>query len=495
MSKHNLFFKKVSQRILSINNSIERYFTNFKNFKDSFKKGDLIKNNRVFFSFSTVVILTLSYFLLPTIYDDNIIKSKIKNQVLKKYNINLKIDNDIRYGLLPKPHFVVKNLPIIYNKKEIGVTKNFKSYIGLTNFFSSSDIEIKDLIFNKTDFYIKKNDLTFFKELLITPPNENNIILKNSNFFFENDEDEILFLNKIKNAKFFYDSMNLENKLISRNEIFNVPYKLVIKNDKFNKEVSAEFDSNKIRLNILNDISYQDKVKKGLLDILFVNKNTELTYQVDNNSILFKTKNNKILNGSLDLKPFYLKADFSYDGISTKNLLTNDSIFIDLIKSEIFNNQNLNANLNLKVKDITNLNELNNLILKIGLNQGTINLSDSKISWKDDLEITMVDGILDYSEDGIFLVGKLVIKANDISNFYKSFQIKKINRIDIESVELDFFYNFNENKFRFDNVKIDKVANDNLDLFIENYNSSNKIFTKKVIFQNFVKNFISAYAG
>ena len=289
--------------------------------------------------------------------------------------------------------------------------------------------------------------------------------------------------------------MNLENKLISRNEIFNVPYKLVIKNDKFNKEVSAEFDSNKIRLNILNDISYQDKVKKGLLDILFVNKNTELTYQVDNNSILFKTKNNKILNGSLDLKPFYLKADFSYDGISTKNLLTNDSIFIDLIKSEIFNNQNLNANLNLKVKDITNLNELNNLILKISLNQGTINLSDSKISWKDDLEITMVDGILDYSEDGIFLVGKLVIKANDISNFYKSFQIKKINRIDIESVELDFFYNFNENKFRFDNVKIDKVANDNLDLFIENYNSSNKIFTKKVIFQNFVKNFISAYAG
>ena len=118
MSKHNFFFKKVSQRILSINNSIERYFTNFKNFKDSFKKGDLIKNNRVFFSFSTVVILTLSYFLLPTIYDDNIIKSKIKNQVLKKYNINLKIDNDVRYGLLPKPHFVVKNLPIVYNKKE-----------------------------------------------------------------------------------------------------------------------------------------------------------------------------------------------------------------------------------------------------------------------------------------------------------------------------------------------------------------------------------------
>ena len=151
--------------------------------------------------------------------------------------------------------------------------------------------------------------------------------------------------------------------------------------------------------------------------------------------------------------------------------------------------------MNLKVKDITNLNELNNLILKIGLNQGTINLSESKINWKDDLEITMVDGILDYSEDGIFLVGKLIIKANDINNFYKSFQIKKTNRIDIENVELDFFYNFNQNKFQFDNVKIDKAANDNLDSFIENYNSSSKVFTKKVIFQNFVKDFINAYAG
>ena len=61
--------------------------------------------------------------------------SQIKNQVYKKYNINLKIIMNIRYGLIPKPHFVVKNLPIILNKKEIGVIKIFKSYIGFTNFF------------------------------------------------------------------------------------------------------------------------------------------------------------------------------------------------------------------------------------------------------------------------------------------------------------------------------------------------------------------------
>ena len=34
-------------------------------------------------------------------------------------------------------------------------------------------------------------------------------------------------------------------------------------------------------------------------------------------------------------------------GLSTKNLFNDDSILYDLIKSEILNNQNLNANLNL----------------------------------------------------------------------------------------------------------------------------------------------------
>lgn len=494
MNKHNQLIKKLKLSILSINNLIERYFTNFKNLKSNFKKGELIKNNRVFFGFSAVVILTLGYFLLPTIYDENIIKSTIKNQVYKKYNINLDVKDNVRYGLIPRPHFVVKDLPIILDKKEIGVIKNFKSYIALNNFFLSKNIEIKDLILNKTDFYLKKNDLIFFEELLMTPPNDNKIVIKNSNIFFQNENDELLFLNKIKNSKFYYDSMNLENTFTSKNEIFNIPYKLIIKNDKFNKEINIDFNSKKIRLNLSNYISYQDNLKKGILDILFVNKTTELSYQIKENSLIFKN-DDKILSGSLDFKPFYLKADLNYDGISTKDLFTDESIFIDLIKSEIFNNQNLNANINLKIKDITNINELNNLELEINLNQGIINLSESKIHWKDDLIISMQDGILDYNDDGIFLTGRLIIQLEDLNNFYQSFQIKKMNRKKLKKIEVDFVYNFNRNKFQFDNIKIDNNSYENVDIFIDNYNSSEKKFFNKIIFKNFVKEFINNYSG
>ena len=62
----------------------------------------------------------------------------------------------------------------------------------------------------------------FFKELLNIEPNENKILIKDSTIFFKNNLDEIIFINKIKNSKFYYDSNKLANIFSSNNEIFNV---------------------------------------------------------------------------------------------------------------------------------------------------------------------------------------------------------------------------------------------------------------------------------
>ena len=133
-------------------------------------------------------------------------------------------------------------------------------------------------------------------------------------------------------------------------------------------------------------------------------------------------------------------------GLAQKIYLEMTSLLVDLIKSEILNNQNLNVNINLDIKDITNIDELNNLDLAINLEQGDITLSKSKILWKDDLEIILNDGLLSYDNNEIFLLGKLFINAKNIDDFYKSFQIKKNDRKKIKQMELDFVYNFNENK-------------------------------------------------
>ena len=110
MNRINLIPKKLKQRFLSINDFLESYFSKLNFFKTYTKKNNILANNRVFLGLSAVLILTLSYFLLPTLYNKDIAQVEIQNQILKKYNINIKFNEKIRYGLLPKPHFVSKNL-------------------------------------------------------------------------------------------------------------------------------------------------------------------------------------------------------------------------------------------------------------------------------------------------------------------------------------------------------------------------------------------------
>ena len=58
------------------------------------------------------------------------------------------------------------------------------------------------------------------------------------------------------------------------------------------------------------------------------------------------------------------------------------------------NNKQQNPKINLYIKDITNIDELKNLQLNIELEEGDINLSESNIMWKDDLQIKFKDSYL-----------------------------------------------------------------------------------------------------
>ena len=463
MNKHNLFKKKVKKQILTINDLIESFFNKLRYFSLNSKKIILSKHNRVFLVCVSLVFLILSYFLIPTFYNKDVINTAIKNQILKKYNINIKFNEKIKYGLLPKPHFVTKNISFLRDQKEIGIAKTFKIFISMDQLLRFNSIDVKSLVFKKTDFNINKDDLIFFERLLKTEPNENQIIIKNSNIFFNDNNGEVLFINKIYDSKFYYDSKNLQNIFSSKNEIFKVPYKFKIKYDRFNKKIYTDFVSKKIRLTIKNTIDYDKDFKTGLVDIILINKNTSLKYELKKDSLSFISDDNNTYNGEIFFKPFYFFANFNNDGISSKNLFKNNSILFDLIRSELLNNNNLNVNLNFRIKDIVNINELNNLVLKIGVENGNISFTNSKVFWKDDLEIEFKESLLNYNKDEINLVGKIVINIINKDDFYKSYQVKKIFRKDIKKIEFDFFYNLEKKNISFDNVKVDGSSSSSID--------------------------------
>ena len=496
MSKHNILDKKIKKQFLSINDSIESYFNKLRHFVLNFKKTKFSSNNKLFLVSGVMLILILSYFLIPTFYNKILIQSEIKNQVFKKYNFEIKFNEEVKYGLLPKPHFVANNLSIIREGREIAKSKNVKMFISINKFFSINKLNLKNFIFKNTDFMIYKNDLIFFKDLLKTEPNENKIIFKDSNIFFKNSDDDILFINKIYKSEFYYDSNSLENILTSKNEIFNIPFALTIENDKFNKEADAIFESSKIRLNIKNKTNYEGTDKLGLLDILFINKSTSLNYQIKKNSLSFNSeKSNNGYDGRIDFKPFYLSANFDYKGLSTKNLLNQNSIFIDFIQTNILNSKNLNAKININVNDITNNDELNSLLLNISIDQGVIGFSGSNIMWKDACKIILSESVLSYDGEEIDLIGKLIFDFEDINNIYRAFQINKNDRKDINGIEIDFVYSLNQKKITFDNVKIEKSSNTNVQKFLDEFNLKNKKIFNKITFKNFVNDFFSSYAG
>ncbi len=496
MPKHNLLIKTVKKQFLSINDSIKNLFDKIKNFKTTLKKTKLDNNSKAFFVVGAILIVILSYFTIPSFYHKSIIQLEIKNHFLKKYNVDVKFNKSVSYNLFPKPNFSTKNLSINHNQREIAVVKDLKVFIQIDKFFNLNAISIKDIILKRADFNIYLEDIRFFRNLFEAKPNENKIIVKNSNLFLNNKDDEILFLNKIYKSQIYYDSNNLQNFMSINNEIFNIPFKLVLKKDQFNRKFYTDFDSNKIRLRIENEIEYDENTKKGNLDLIFINKGISLGYQINKNSLDFKSLDRKNkFKGNIDFRPFYFFADFDYEGLSLKNLFSEQTILFDIIQSQIFNNKNLNANINLNVKDITNIDELNNLLLKINIIQGNIGFTESQLMWKDDVKIELADSLLDYSDSEINMSGRVVFNFLNINDFYKSFQISKNNRKKLKKIQIDFVYNLNQNKISFDNVKIDNVSNENIDKYIGQFNLENKGISNKIKFKNFVNNFFNSYSG
>jgi len=148
----------------------------------------------------------------------------------------------------------------------------------------------------------------------------------------------------------------------------------------------------------------------------------------------------------------------------------------------------------LNIKKIVNIDELKDLFLQIGIEDGNFNLSESNIMWKDDLKIKLQDSQLSYDENEVSLFGRVDIEVKDIEDFYKSFQIKKKSRKLIEKIQFDFYFNFDQQKINFDNVKIDSNYIEKLDRFIDNFNTKGKILNK-IMLKNFINDLFDIYAG
>ena len=194
-------------------------------------------------------------------------------------------------------------------------------------------------------------------------------------------------------------------------------------------------------------------------------------------------------------KPFYLISNFNFEQIYLKNLLFENSLITNLIRSEIFNNQNLNANIVVKANSINGVNYLKDIELETYLNQGNFIIKNSNLNWQDSVIINVNNMQLQTSEDEAKFIGEINFFFKDLTKFYNYYQIRRNHRKNIRNMSLDFIFNLDQNKVSIDNFKIDNKSSEELNTFLSDFNSQNQSIFNKLRFRNFVKNFFINYDG
>ncbi len=496
MSKTILFVKYLKNISNFINSLLEENLNklNFKNFSN------LLKNNKIILTFVAVLVIFLSYLLIPSFYTKSDILIKFETELRKKLDLNFKFSQIIKYNFFPKPHFTIKESIITNQYDEISKINELKIFISIDNLFSLEKIKIKDLIFEKANFNFNKDNYNFFLDLLNKNFKGGNLTIKNSNIFFRNSLNEVLFINKILRMKFYYEPKELENILYSDNEIFNVPFSI---KSFFNTDKSKLFsviNLNLMKLQIENELSFEDKKKIGKSKIILNKLKQNAEYQIEKNSFNFhifdkSDQPNITYKGKFNLKPFYADLDGDLDEINLSYLLGSNAVVAELLKTEIFNNKNIDFKLNINADKIYNNANFIKLNLKSKIQEGLIDTDSTKFRWKNYVNFEIKESLI-YVKDGeLVLDGKLKININELNEVYKFLLTPKNHRNKIKQIDFNFIYNFDKKTAELKDIKIDSKINQNVNKILNNIILKKENLKNKVYFKKLLNQAIKSYSG
>ncbi len=496
MSKTNFFVKYFKNINNFINNLLEKNLNklNFKNL--SF----LFKNNKIILTFVALFVIFISYLLTPTFYNQNDISKKLKNELQTKFGLNFKFSKNIKYNFFPKPHFIITDSKILNKEQEISKISKLKIFISFDDLFSLKNTEVRDLILENANFYLNTKNYNFFKEILNRSFLDGDIIINNSNIFFKYLEDEVLFIIKIFKMKYYFDTKELKNIFYSENEIFNIPFsvKSFFSEDK-NKNLST-INFNLMKLNIENELIFGNDIKVGKSK-LYLNKIKRLVdYKIEKNSFEFHIfdkidQPDVTYKGKFNFKPFFSNIEGSLDEINLNNLFSSNAIIAQLLKTEIFNNKNIDFKLSINADKVYNNTNFKNINLNSKIQEGLIDTDNTKFEWRDFANFELFESLIFVKDGELVLDGKLKINVQDHNEIYKFLLTPKNYRNKIDQIDLNFTYNFDQKIAALRDIKIDDKINQNINKILSNIIIKKDDLQNKIYFKNLLNEAIKSYAG
>jgi hypothetical protein len=487
MNKHNYFVKIFVKINNFINSLLER---NLNKLNAANLKKTLI-NNKIFLTIVLFVILFLSYLSIPNTFGQNQISAELKKDLLDKLNLEFNFEKKLNYKFLPRPHFTTNESSVIFNKDKISKINKLKIYVSLENLFSLKNIKVNDVIIEDANFNLNKNNYDFFTKLLDSNFEDLKLEILDSNIFYRNLDSDVLFINHIKSAIYIYDPKESKKILYSENNIFNLPYSVKLSNNEYEKKLSSKIKIESLNLQLENQSSYGEELKTGLSEINFSNLRSIVEYKEGKNYFEFRLfdkaqKSKFSYNGKLNFRPFHSYLEGSAMEINFSHLFSTNGIIKQLLKTEILNNKNIDFKLNISANKVKNFDNFTNIFLKSKIQEGLIDLDETKLSWKSYVNFNLTNSLI-YIKNG-----KLILDANseidliNLDEVYKFLLTPKNLRKKINKMNINFTYSFDDKVIYINDISVDGVINENLNnnfnqILLKDNNLQNKIYFKKLL--------------
>ena len=229
INKNNIFLENVV-KLIKLENSKKILIEKYQKFYTK-----TFKVNYLLFFLNIIFFYYLIYLSFPGILHGKADQNYFTKLLKEQYDLEFSLTPEIRYSILPKPHFQINDV-IIFNRqddfqKEVAQVKKLRIFLKQENFFKKKKLKIKSVELFETNFFITKADLMFIKNFLNKGFDKKPVIIKRANLFFQDqDKNTISFLN-FKKINMHYNNKISQDILISNGEIFNMPFDIIWKQD------------------------------------------------------------------------------------------------------------------------------------------------------------------------------------------------------------------------------------------------------------------------
>ena len=468
---------------------------------NNLKISNLKRLTKLFFIDKRVIITLLIIFFsvfvhlsTPAFYKDSWVKGIVKNQFEKEFDFTIQFSDELNYAIFPIPHFNFKNVKFISQDRSIANIETIKVYLTFSKFLDKYKMNIQNIKIKNAKFDLYKTDLKNLLSFFNKKINENKITIYDSNVFLKNKIDDIYAIISIDKSNSFYDNLELINKLDIDGRMFNNSFKLSLKNNFLNKESHLDLILNKLNKRLINSLDFSKTLKVGNLSYYNSRKKYDTFYELDNKTLKFnseeKIDDNFFYKGSINFSPFSSKLQVNLKNIYLRKLLKGDSFFTEILKANIFANENLNFNIKIKSKNVLDHRKLKNLNLNVNYENQTLNFNQSNVLFQNVLMINLNRSKFKSSKNNQYFIGEFEILIKDYSNLFSFFQTKKQYRKKINFINFFVKYDFLKNSLKFEDLTVDGKSNENIEFIIKQFNQENRILRNRVDVKNFFNSIV-----